>query len=192
MAKTGLFFGSFNPIHNGHLIIAEYFVEFAGFNQVWFVVSPQNPLKKKKSLLAGHQRLAMARIAVEDDNRFKVCDIEFKLPIPSYTIDTLTYLQEQFPEKEFCLIAGMDILPTLHKWKNYKKLLEYFEIYLYPRPGYDKPDNILLPSVKIFDAPKMEISSTFIRQAILDKREVRYMLPEKVWEYLREMHFYEK
>lgn len=192
VTRTGLLFGSFNPIHNGHLVIAEYFVEFAGFSQVWFVVSPQNPLKKKKSLLAGYHRLALARIAVENDSRFKVCDIEFKLPTPSYTIDTLTYLQEQHPDKLFSVIAGSDILPGLHRWKNHKTLLEYYELCIYPRPGFDKPVDFSFPGVKYYEAPLLGISSTFIRQAIKDKKEVRYMVPEKVWEYIKEMHFYEK
>ena len=134
--KIGLFFGSFNPIHIGHLIIANYFVEYTDLDKVWFVVSPQNPFKEKKSLLEDHHRLALARIAVEDDLRFWVSDMEFHMPKPSYTIDTLTWLGEKYPDKEFVLLAGSDQLPNFHKWKNADVILELHEMYVYARPGY--------------------------------------------------------
>ena len=190
--KIGLFFGSFNPIHIGHLAIASWFVEFTDTDKVWYVVSPQNPFKEKKSLLADHHRLAMVRIAVEDDARFQVSDIEFKMPKPSYTIDTLTYLEEKYPDKKFVLITGSDQLPTFDKWKNPDRLLELYQMYVYVRPGYpgSKYDNH--PHVKIFNTPLLEISSTFIRQSVKEKKDVRYLLPPKVWEYMREMHFYEE
>ena len=133
--KTGLFFGSFNPIHIGHLIIAEYMVEFTDLSQVWFVISPHNPLKKKKTLLADYHRFKLVNIAIEDNSNLRATDIEFKLPKPSYTIDTLTYLHEKYPENEFILIAGTDIFPTFHKWKNYKEILIQYEIYVYNRPN---------------------------------------------------------
>ncbi len=135
-SRIGLFFGSFNPIHIGHLAIASWFVEFTDIDKVWFVVSPQNPFKEKKSLLADHHRLAMVRIAVEDDARFQVSDIEFKMPKPSFTIDTLTYLEEKYPDKKFVLITGSDQLPTFDKWKNPDRLLELYQMYVYARPGF--------------------------------------------------------
>ncbi|NOX48635.1 MAG: nicotinate-nucleotide adenylyltransferase [Chlorobi bacterium] len=190
--KTGLFFGSFNPIHIGHLIIANYFVEYTDLDKVWFVVSPQNPFKEKKSLLDDHHRLALARIAVEDDLRFWVSDMEFHMPKPSYTIDTLTYLEEKYPEKEFVLLVGSDQLSNFHKWKNADIILELYEMYVYARPGYTDGIFDENPKVKIFTPPQMEISSTFIRKSIREAKDMRYMLPPKVWEYVREMHFYEK
>lgn len=189
--KISLFFGSFNPVHIGHLAIASWFVEFTDIDKVWFVVSPQNPFKEKKSLLADHHRLAMVRIAVEDDGRFQVSDIEFKMPKPSYTIDTLTYLEEKYPDKTFVLITGSDQLPTFDKWKNPERLLELYQLYVYARPGYQGSKFDHHPHVKIFNTPLLEISSTFIRQSVKEKKDVRYLLPPKVWEYMREMHFYE-
>lgn len=190
--KTGLFFGSFNPIHIGHMIIANYFVEYTDLDKVWFVVSPQNPLKEKKSLLDDYHRLALARIAVEDDFRFWVSNMEFHMPKPSYTIDTLTWLGEKYPDKEFVLLVGSDQLPNFHKWKNADVLLELYEMYVYARPGYVSNAFDGNPNVKIFVPPQMEISSTFIRKSIKNGKDMRYMLPPKVWEYIREMHFYEK
>jgi len=190
--KIGLFFGSFNPIHIGHLIIANYFVEYTDLDKVWFVVSLQNPFKEKKSLLADYHRLMLIRIAIEDDPRFWVTDIEFKMPQPSYTIDTLTYLEEKYPEKKFVLLAGSDQLPTFDKWKNPHRILELYEMYIYARPGYKGSKYDKHPKVKIFKTPLMEISSTFIRKSIKEGKDMRYMLPIKVYKYIREMHFYEK
>ncbi len=190
--KTGLFFGSFNPIHTGHMIVASYMREFTDLDQVWFLLSPQNPLKDKKNLLADHHRLMLVKTAIEDDSGFMVSDIEFKMPKPSYTIDTLTWLSEKYPDKELVLITGTDIFSNFHKWKNYQVLLEYYSMYVYNRPGYDVGEYSNHPSVKLFNAPLMEISSSFIREAIRYKKDVRYMMPAKVWQYIREMHFYEK
>ena len=190
--KTGLFFGSFNPIHIGHLIIAEYMVEFTDLSKVWFVISPQNPLKKKKILLADYHRLELVNIAIEDNPNLRASDIEFKLPKPSYTIETLTYLQEKYPENKFILIAGTDIFPTFHKWKNYKEILKQYKIYIYNRPNYEMGVYKDHPKIKVFNAPLMEISSSFIRKAISEGKNIEYMLPEKVHKYIREMHFYEK
>ena len=190
-SNIGLFFGSFNPIHIGHMVIANWFVEYTDLDRVWFVVSPQNPFKEKKSLLADHHRLALVRQAIEDDPRFWVTDIEFKMPKPSYTIDTLTYLQEKYPDHRFTLLAGSDQLPTFDKWKNPEQILEQYKLYVYARPGYEGGKYDDHPSVRIFDAPQMEISSTFIRRSVKEGKDMRYMLPEKVWRYMREMHFYE-
>jgi nicotinate-nucleotide adenylyltransferase len=194
MKKTGLFFGSFNPIHIGHLVIAEYMVEYTDMQQAWFVVSPQNPLKPAKGLLSENHRIRMVRLAIEYDNRFKASSIEFEMPRPSYTITTLTYLTEKYPQNKFCLIMGADNLATLHKWKNYEQILKGFEIYVYPRK-----ETSVIPkelqnhsSVHITEAPVMELSSTFIRNAIKEKKNIRHMLPHLVADYVKEMHFYEK
>ena len=133
MKKTGLLFGSFNPIHIGHLMIAGYMYEFSDLDELWFVVSPLNPLKEKQSLLADHHRLEMVNLAIDDDTRFRSCNIEFKLPKPSFTIHTLTYLQDKYPDREFVIISGTDIFPTFYKWKNWEQLLEFYKFYVYPR-----------------------------------------------------------
>jgi len=190
--KTGLFFGSFNPIHNGHLMLANYMAEFTDLDEVWFVVSPQNPLKDKNTLLAEHHRLALVRIAVEDQQKLGVTDIEFKMPRPSYTIDTLTWLGEKYPNREFVLISGTDIFSSFHKWKNYESILEFYSVYVYPRPGSSLGDFADNPKIKLFPAPMMEISSSFIRKGIKAKKSMRYWMPDKVYEYMQEMHFYEK
>ncbi len=188
--KTGLFFGSFNPVHNGHLMIASYMVEFTGLEQVWFVVSPQNPLKDKSTLLADHHRLSLVNLAIEDDPRFRSSNIEFKMPRPSYTIDTLTWLSEKHPGREFSLIAGSDSLATFHKWKNYEEILRQYSIYLYPRPGVPPTPFDNHPSVKHVDAPLITLSSSFIRQGINEGKNMRHFLPENVWKYVQEMNFY--
>jgi len=188
--KVGLFFGSFNPIHIGHLAIANYMAEFTDLRQVWFVISPQNPLKKFTSLLEDHKRRTLIEIAIEDDDRFRVCDIEFRLPRPSYTIDTLVNLREQYPSHDFVLIMGSDGLSTFHKWKNHHIIEENYDRYVYPRPGFDADPK---DSVRVItaDAPRLEISSTFIRNALKKKLDIRHFLPHKVYEYITEMHFYE-
>ncbi len=190
--KVGLFFGSFNPIHSGHMIIAGYMLHFTDLDDVWLVISPHNPLKEKKSLLADNHRYAMVQIAIEDNPRLRASNIEFKLAQPSYTIDTLVRLEEKHPDHQFVLIAGTDIFPTFHKWKNYEILLENYKFYIYRRPGYEAGEYALHPHVHIFDAPMMEISSSFIREAIAEGRDIRYFVPEKVYQYMKEMHFYEK
>lgn len=192
--KTGLYFGSFNPIHIGHLAIANYMLEFTDLSELWFVVSPHNPLKKKSTLLDDRQRLEMVRLALGDDQRFRVSDIEFKLSQPSYTIDTLAYLEEKFPEREFALIMGSDNLKTLHKWKNIESILNNYQIFVYPRPDYSEDEQAIKGpnKITITRAPLMEISSVFIRKAIKEGKYIQYFLPEKVYQYIREMHFYEK
>ncbi len=192
MKKVGLFFGSFNPVHTGHLAIAEYMVEYTDLNQLWFIVSPQNPLKGKKSLLADHHRWALVNLAVENDARFRAIDIEFKMPRPSYTIDTLTRLSEKYPDYEFVLISGTDIFGSLHKWKNHEQILKNYSFYVYARPNYEMGIYKDHPRIKIFDAPQMEISSSFIRKSIKEKKQIQYYLPPGLYDYIKEMHFYEK
>ena len=190
--KTGLFFGSFNPLHSGHMMLAHYMVEFTGLDQVWFIISPQSPFKKRQNLLEDHHRLALVKEAIDDDPRFRAIDIEFKLSRPSYTIHTLTYLKEQYPVKEFALIMGSDILPTFHKWKSYEQILEEYELYVYPRPGFTDNPYKFHSNVKIIEGvPQIQISSSFIRESIGNGHDMRYFLPEKVNRYIREMHFYE-
>jgi nicotinate-nucleotide adenylyltransferase len=190
LKKTGLYFGSFNPVHIGHLAIANYMLEFTDLDEVWFVVSPQNPLKSKDSLLANHHRYAMVMRAVEDFYRFHVSNIEFSLSKPSYTINTLVALGEKYPEKQFVLIMGADNLDTFIKWKNYEVILQYYQLYVYPRPGHDGGNFREHPSVHWINAPLIEISSSFIRSAIKNKKDIRFFLPEKVYKYVDEMGFY--
>ena len=188
--KIGLFFGSYNPIHCGHLVIAQYMAEFTDLNQVWMVVSPHNPHKPAGSLLQDHHRFEMVRIAIGDYRKLKASKIEFKLPKPSYTVTTLAHLHEQHPEHEFVLIMGSDNLETFKKWKSWETIIEHHQIYIYPRPGSDGGELKDHPQIRFFDAPLMQLSSTFIRKAIHDKKDVRYMLPESVFQYMDEMNFY--
>ncbi len=190
--KVGLFFGTFNPIHIGHLIIANYLAEFSDLDQVWFVITPLSPFKQKKTLLSNNHRLAIANIAVEDYNKLKTSNIEFNLPQPNYTINTLIHLEEKFPIHKFCLIMGEDNLKGFHRWKNYETILENYEIYVYPRI-YDENTEIKLlnhPKIHKVDAPIVQISSTFIRKSIKDKKDISTMLPHNVWKYIDEMNFY--
>ena len=189
--KIGLYFGSFNPIHIGHLAIANYMLEYTNLDKIWFVISPHNPLKEKKSLLADYHRMELVNLALEDDYDMRASSIEFKLPQPSYTIDTLTYIQEKYPQDEFVVLMGGDSLESIHKWKNYQQLIAQYQIYVYARPGA-KTEDSLHPNIQIFQAPQMDISASFIRKAIKDGKNIRYFLPRKSWDYLKEMHFYEK
>ena len=190
--KVGLFFGSFNPVHVGHMVLANYMLEFTNLEQIWFVVSPHNPLKQKSSLLDQNHRLQLVNIAIKNQAKFKASNIEFNLPQPSYTINTLTYLTEKYPNTKFALIMGSDNLENFHKWKNYEEILKRFELYVYPRPENDGGALKRHANVKLINAPLMGISSTMIRQAIREKKNVQFFVPEKVWEYIQEMHFYEK
>ncbi len=189
--KVGLYFGSFNPIHNGHTMLANYIVEYAGLDSLWFVISPHNPLKDKASLLKDHHRMYMVELAIENDERFEVCDIEFYMPQPSYTIDTLVCLSEKFPNNEYYLICGMDNLQNFHKWKNHEMILENYRLLVYPRKGYSSNDLVNHKSVTIIDAPEIDVSSSFIRNAVSQKKDVRYFMPPKVYKYIVDMHFYE-
>ena len=192
LRKIGLFFGSFNPIHVGHLIIANSMLMNSEMDEVWFVVSPQNPLKERGTLLADYHRLAMVRRAVEDNYKLRACDAELHLPIPSYTVLTLAHLGEKYRDKEFCLIMGSDNLNGFDRWRNYEYILEHYKIFVYPRPGYDGGKFANHPNVTIVDVPMMDISSSYIRSQIQQGHDVRYMLTEPVYKYLTEMHFYEK
>ncbi len=191
MTKTGLFFGSFNPIHIGHMAIANYMVAFADIEELWFVVSPQNPMKEKKTLLEDYHRLELTRLAIGNDDRFYVSNIEFGMPKPSYTIDTLTYLKESQPYREFYIIMGADGLKNFHKWKNAAFLVDNYHRLVYPRPGISKEEILCHKNTTLVDAPMMEISSSFIREAIRNEKDIRHFLPEKTYKYIKEMHFYE-
>ncbi len=190
--KIGLYFGSFNPIHIGHLVIANHIAEHSDLDQVWFVVTPHNPFKKKSSLLDNYQRLELVYRATKDYDKLKPSDIEFSLPQPNYTINTLVHLQEKYPNHEFSLIMGEDNLKSFHKWKNYDVILENHDIYVYPRISDNKVNTQFTGHKKIHvvNAPIMELSSTFIRNATKTRKNVKPMLPENVWEYLDEMNFY--
>lgn len=188
--KVGLFFGSFNPIHVGHLIIANYIVNFTILDEVWFVVSPHNPFKDKKSLGNMYDRLEMVNLAIEGQDNLKACDIEFSLPQPSYTIDTLTHLDEKYPSKEFTLIMGEDNLLGLSKWKNADIILRDYKIIVYPRPGYDANELKDHPSVIMTDTPVMEISSTFLRKAIKENRDIKFFTPDKVIDFIDKKGLY--
>lgn len=191
--KVGLYFGSYNPIHIGHLAIANYMVEYTDIDQLWFVVSPQNPLKKKNNLLDDYQRLELVELAVNDDDRFRASNIEFRLPKPSYTVDTLAYLKDQHPNYHFKILMGSDNLENFHKWKNYETIIEDYGIIVYPRPGFDPQKVQVEKNITVAEkAPLMEISSSFIRKAIKEGKDVRHFLPQKSWEYLEEMNFYKK
>lgn len=189
--KTGLFFGSFNPIHNGHLMLAKYILNEYDLAEIWFVVSPQNPLKDKKTLLDEHHRLQLVRLAIEDEPKFKASDIEFKLERPSYTINTLVHLKEKH-KRPFVLLMGADSAASLKKWKNYEAILDGYEVYVYPRQGDDVDAILKHKNLKIINAPQIELSATYIRQAIKAKKDVRFLLSERVYDYVQEMHFYEK
>lgn len=188
--KIGLFFGSFNPVHVGHMIIANYMATQTDLHQVWLVVSPQNPLKTKDSLARDYDRLHLVRLAIGDNLLLKACDIEFGLPKPSYTIDTLAHLSEKHPGKQFILIMGGDNLATIHKWKNYEILLRDYLIYVYRRPSFVPGHLADHPNIKQFDAPTMNISSTYIRQCISEGKSVQYLVTEPVYEYLLSSNLY--
>jgi len=190
--KIGLFFGSFNPVHVGHLIIANFMATHTDLKEVWMVVSPQNPLKKKSTLARDQDRLHLVRMATDDNDLIKASNIEFDLPKPSYTIDTLTYLSEAHPKKNFVLIMGGDNLGTLHKWKNYEQILKYYEVYVYQRPDYELGELKTHPSVSIFEAPLMQISASYIRKCIKAGKSIQYLVPEKVHEYLMTSNLYRK
>lgn len=190
--NVGLFFGSFNPIHSGHMMLANYMIEYTELDELWFVVSPQNPLKEKKTLLADFQRFEMVSLAIEGDTRFTVSDIEFRMPKPSYTIDTLTRLSERHSNYRFFLICGMDSLSSFSKWKNHEQILANYTLFVYPRKNYENNDLANHHSVKIVQAPEIEVSSSFIRKAVSEKKDIRYFMPEKAYHYMIDMHFYEK
>lgn len=192
--KIGLYFGTFNPIHIGHLIIANHMAEYSNLDQIWMVVTPHNPHKQKNTLLDDYHRLHMVHLATEDFPKIKPSDIEFKLPQPNYTVNTLAHLQEKYPMHEFSLIMGEDNLNSLHKWKNYEVLLQNYDIYVYPRLNAGELDYQFAnhPKIHRLGAPVIELSSTFIRESIKNGKNVIPMLPNKVWEYVEHNLFYKK
>ncbi len=188
--KTGLYFGSFNPVHIGHLAIANYIAEFTDIGELWFVISPQNPLKKKTALLEDYDRYELLKRAITEDENFRICDIEFNLPKPSYTIDTLTYLKERHPDYEFVLIMGSDGLHTFHKWKNHKEIAGNYQRYIYPRRGFENINLTEHKNIKVVDAPIIEISSSFIRASLEKGKNIKHFLNKEVYKYILKKHFY--
>jgi nicotinate-nucleotide adenylyltransferase len=190
--KIGLYFGTFNPIHVGHMIIANHFAEHTDLDQIWMVVTPHNPLKQKSTLLDDYHRLHLVRLATEDYPKIKPSDVEFKLPQPNYTVNTLAHLMDKYPQHEFSLIMGEDNLKSFHKWKNYEYLLEHHDIYIYPRVSEEAENEDLKGHARIHQiaAPIVEISSTFIREQIKAKKNIRPLLPQLVWKYLDHNNFY--
>jgi len=186
----GLYFGTFNPIHVGHLIIANHMVENSDMNQVWFVVSPHSPFKKKNSLLNDYHRFDIVQRAIKNYTNLRVSDIEFKMPQPSYTYKTVAMLKEKYPEHEFALIMGEDNLATLHRWKNSEILLENHKIFVYPRPASDIAKVTNHKNIEVIDAPLMDISATNIRKAIKEGKNIRPLLPEGIWEFIDTENFY--
>ncbi len=189
--KIGLFFGSFNPIHIGHVIIANCMLAYSDLDEIWMVVTPHNPHKNKSSLLNDYHRLEMVHLALKEYKSIKASDIEFSLPKPSYTINTLSYLKEKYPKEEFCLIMGMDNLENLHKWKNYEQILENHFIYVYPRVGSNEiklKNHTKIKSIE--EVPIIQLSSTFIRKLMTNKKDFRSFLPEAVYQYIEKGNYY--
>jgi len=188
--KVGLFFGSFNPIHIGHLIIANYMANNSDLDEVWFMVTPQNPLKNQRSLLNEYDRLEMVRIAIGDNPKLRASDFEFNLPRPSFTIDTLVRLKEKHPDYQFALIMGSDTINTLPKWKNYEEIISNYEVYAYPRPEADI--TLKFNNLRVMEnTPVMKISASFIRRSIRNKRSIQYMVPHGVFEYINKWGYYQ-
>jgi len=190
--KIGLFFGSFNPVHVGHMIIANFMVEHSDLKEMWMVVTPHNPHKEKKSLAKDRDRLHLVDLAIGDNVNIKASDIEFSLEKPSYTVDTLAYLKEKYPHHSFSLIMGGDNLGTFHKWKNYKTILANHDIYVYQRPGYDLGDLHDHEKITILEAPLLTISASYIRRQIKEGKSIQYLVPDKVWEYIDGSSMYKK
>ena len=189
---VGLFFGSFNPIHIGHLAIANYILADTEMDELWFVVSPHNPFKKTRDMLSENDRLHLVNLAVEDHPAYRACDIEFCMPKPSYTVDTLARLSDMYPQWKFALIMGSDNLDQFHKWKNSEAIIERYHRYIYPRPETAARLPKHIPNATVVDAPLMDISSTFIRRAIADGKDVPFYLHDKVYRYMKEMHFFNR
>jgi nicotinate-nucleotide adenylyltransferase len=189
--KIGLYFGSFNPVHIAHLIIASHLLNETDIEKIWFVVSPQNPFKEEKSLLNEYHRLHLVKSAIQDDNRMKASDIEFNLPKPSYTTSTLAYLKEKHPEHQFCIIMGGDSFQNLHKWKNYEVIVKDYDVYVYNRPGFEI-NNTLDAKLHVVDAPLLQLSATQIRKYIKEGKSIRYLVPENVREEIEKGGYYKK
>ncbi|PSK89335.1 nicotinate (nicotinamide) nucleotide adenylyltransferase [Taibaiella chishuiensis] len=190
--NIGLYFGSFNPIHTGHLIIASHVLEHSDLDKIWFVVSPHNPLKESHTLLNEYDRLHLAELAIKNNPRFRVSNVEFHLPKPSYTIDTLAYLSEKFPLEKFTVIMGSDSYQNLPRWKNYQTILEYYKIVVFERPGFLVDRDALPANVSVVKAPLLEISSTHIRTQVKEGRSIRYLVPDAVAECIAENRYYSK
>jgi len=190
--QVGLFFGSFNPVHVGHLVLANYMLSYTSLDEVWLVVSPHNPLKNKSGLLNQNDRLHLVNLALDQHPKIKSSNIEFGLSQPSYTINTLVHLKEKFPKYKFSLIMGQDNLQGFNKWKNYEVILKNYNIFVYPRPGCVSSPFDDHKSIQITQAPMMDVSSTFIRKAIKEKKDVRFFMNPHVWNYIDEMNFYKK
>jgi nicotinate-nucleotide adenylyltransferase len=189
--KIGLLFGSFNPIHTGHLLIANYMVEYTELDKIWFVVSPQNPFKVNDELLDENLRLKMIEMAIADDNRFEACNIEFGMPKPNYTYLTLTTIVEKYPEHQFTPIIGGDNLQSFHLWKNYESILENYQLFVYRRAGFH--ENPLLANhkkISLYEVPLLNISSTYIRETLQAGKSIRYLVPKVVKEFIDENNLY--
>ncbi|WP_010134650.1 nicotinate (nicotinamide) nucleotide adenylyltransferase [Ochrovirga pacifica] len=192
MKNIGLYFGTFNPVHTGHIILANHLLHYSDLDEIWMVVTPHNPHKKKQSLLDNHHRLELVYRATESFQNISPSDIEFQLKQPNYTVDTLAHISEKHPNYQFSIIMGEDNLNSFHKWKNYEVILENYQVYVYPRVADGKAENDLVqhPKITLVKAPRIEISSTFIRKAINEKKYVKHLLPAPVWEYIDLMNFY--
>lgn len=190
--KIGLFFGSFNPVHVGHMIIANYIVEHSDLDQIWMVVSPHNPHKSKSSLASEYDRLHLVELAIGKNENIKASDIEFKLPKPSYTIDTLAYLSERFPHHTFSLIMGGDNLGSFHKWKNYEHILANHYLYVYQRPNYEVGPLAEHDHVTLLDAPLLQLSASYIRKQIKANKSIKYLVTDSVYDYLMESNLYKE
>ena len=191
--QIGLFFGSFNPVHVGHLIIAEFMATRTELDQVWFVVSPHNPLKERNTLAKDQARLQMVRLAIEENPKLKASNIEFSLPKPSYTIDTMVYLHEKYPQHKFSLIMGGDNFASIDKWKNFELLLKRYPIHIYNRKNWKVEKEVCKKAdIRYYDLPLLDISSTFIRQSLREGKSVRYMVPENVWQFLEGSTLYKQ
>ena len=188
--KTGLFFGSFNPIHTGHLIIANYMIEFTDIERVWFIVSPQNPFKIHDFLIPEHHRLKMVQLAITDNNNMEALDFEFLLPKPSFTINSLRHLGEKYPGHDFTIIMGSDNLAGFHKWKGYEEIITRYKLFVYHRDGHDNQQLKVHANVRVFDAPVLNISATFIREVLSAKKSIRYLVTPEVLNYIKEKDLY--
>jgi nicotinate-nucleotide adenylyltransferase len=192
MQKIGLLFGSFNPIHVGHLVLANFAMEYVPFEQIWFVVSPQNPFKDREAMAPARARLEMVAMAIKEEPRFKICDIEFSLPTPSYTINTLQKLKESSPDHQFSMIIGSDNLLHIHRWHDSQRLLKEHPIVVYPRPGFpiEEVDIMQNSTIRILNAPVLEISSTLIRKGISEGKQLRFLVPSGIYDYIRSNRLY--
>lgn len=188
--KVGLFFGSFNPVHHGHLIIANHILNFSGVDEVWFVISPQNPFKQRINLLNNYDRQFLVELAIGDNYRLKPCTVEFDMPVPSYTVDTLAYLRDKYPDHEFSIIMGSDNLVNFHRWKNFEVILKHYKILVYIRPGFENVPYMDHPAVSILKAPLLEISSSFIRKLVRENRSIMYLVPARVENEILKHNFF--